>query len=462
MSAGLENIGKKDVAWGYLATFFSVGAGLILLPFILHKMSAETVGIWNIFQTITVLVFLLDFGFRPSFARNLSYIFSGVKSLQTIGVCQADESHEVDYSLLKGTIHAMKTFYRWVALGTLLLLLTAGTAYFWFILQKYTGDKHDAMVAWVILVAVNCYNIYTLYYDSLLTGKGYIKRNQQITIAGQATYLIVAVILIYAGFGLTAIVSAQFLSYIIKRTLSRKVFYTQDMREALQNAEEQDYKQILRVITPNSLRVGLTNLGGFVVTKSALFIGTAFLSLTEIAAYGITMQVIDIMARCGGVMYQSYIPRLAQCRAERDILSLKRYYRLSVTALLVIYLVGGLAFVGLGDWALNIIRSDTHFLPTAMLCAVLVISLLEQNHVLAANFIMADNKIPFMWPSLISGAATIGLLLLFLDTFNMGLWGMILAPGLAQLAYQNWRWPYVIIKELRSADTAQPKTESNR
>ena len=448
MTEGIENIGKKDVMWGYASTFFNVGAGLILLPFILHKMAAETVAIWNIFQLITFLVLLLDFGFRPSFARNLSYIFSGVKSLQTIGVSESNGG-EVDYGLLKGTIRSMKVFYRWIALGVLALLLTAGTAYFWYVLQKYNGDRQDALVAWVILVAVNCYNIYTLYYDALLTGKGYIKRNQQIIIVGQGTYLIVAIGLIYAGFGLTAIVSAQLLSYVIKRVLSRRVFFTRPMRDALEKASEQDYKAILRVITPNSLRVGLTNLGGFVVTKSALFIGTAFLPLAEIAAYGVTMQVIDVMARCGSVMYQSYIPRLAQCRAERDIPSLRRYYRQSVAALVAIYVAGGLAFVFLGDWALGIIRSDTQFLPTAMLCAVLVISLLEQNHVLAATFIMADNKIPFMWPSLISGAATIGLLVLMLNTFGMGLWGMILAPGIAQLAYQNWRWPSMVIRELR-------------
>lgn len=447
MTEGIENIGKKDVAWGYAATVFNVGAGLILLPFILHKMSADTVAVWNIFQTITFLVFLLDFGFRPSFARNLSYIFSGVRSLQTIGVEQA--SGNVDYGLLKGTIRAMRVFYRWVALGVLVLLLTAGTAYFWFILQKYSGNRQDALVAWVILVAVNCYNIYTLYYDSLLTGKGYIKRNQQIIIVGQATYLIVAIGLIYAGLGLTAIVSAQLLSYIIKRTLSRRVFFTKEMHKALDEAVEQDYKAILKVITPNSLRVGLTNLGGFVVTKSALFIGSAFLPLAEIAAFGITMQVIDVLARCGSVMYQSYIPRLAQCRAERDIPALRRYYWLSVAALVTIYVVGGVAFVLLGDVAIALLRSETSFLPTAMLCAVLVISLLEQNHVLAATFIMADNKIPFMWPSLISGAATIVLLLVMLGPIGMGLWGMILAPGIAQLAYQNWRWPSMVIRELR-------------
>ena len=82
MATKIENIGKKDVMWGYASTIFTIGAGVILLPFILYKLEASTVGLWNIFQTITSLIFLLDFGFRPSFARNISYIFSGVKQLQ--------------------------------------------------------------------------------------------------------------------------------------------------------------------------------------------------------------------------------------------------------------------------------------------------------------------------------------------------------------------------------------------
>ena len=197
MAEKIENIGKREIAWSYAGTAFMIGAGVLLLPFILHKMPQETVGIWNIFQTITALVMLLDFGFRPSFARNISYIFSGVKQLQKDGVAHADADAKVDYGLLKGTLIAMRQFYRWMALGVFALLLTAGTTYFYFILQKYSGDRQDALVAWVLLIAINCYNLYTLYYEALLTGKGYIRQNQQINILGQAIYVCLAIGLIY-------------------------------------------------------------------------------------------------------------------------------------------------------------------------------------------------------------------------------------------------------------------------
>ena len=450
MSEKVEHIGKREIIWSYAGTAFMIGAGVLLLPFILNKMPDETVGVWNIFQTITALVLLLDFGFRPTFARNISYIFSGVKSLQKDGVEHTDSNANVDYGLLKGSLAAMKRFYQWIALAVFGLLLTAGTVYFYYILQKYSGDRTDAFIAWLLLIAINCYNLYTFYYDALLTGKGYVKQSQQINMLGQVVYIGLAIGLIYAGFGLTAIVGSQFVSTIIRRYLTYKVFFTAQLKEKLACVQAQEPKNILQAITPNAIKIGLTNLGGFCVNKSAILIGSAFLSLEQIACYGITIQVMDILARCASVFYQSYTPKLAQCRAENNLPQLKRYYLLCTGSLWAVFIIGGLAWIFLGEWALAFMNSQTHFVPIGMLCVMLLISALEHNHAVSAGFIMADNKIPFFIPSLLSGGATVILLFVFLYIFDLGIWGLILAPGLAQLAYQNWKWPSVVIRELRN------------
>lgn len=456
MTGGIEDIGKRDVVWSYGATLFMVGAGIILLPFILNKMSEQTVGIWNVFQTITGLVLLLDFGFRPSFARNLSYIFSGVGKLQKEGIAHMEEDANVNYSLLKGTLRTMQRFYRLLSLLVFIILATGGTAYFMFILRKYTGDKTDAIVAWFILIAINCYNLYTFYYDALLLGKGYIKRGQQITIIGQLLYLIIAIGLIYAGCGLTAIVSAQLVATIIRRLLTYRTFYTKEMRKHLAEVQAQDDNDIIKAIYPNAIKIGLTTLGGFLATRSAVLIGSAFLTLEDVACYGITFQVCDILCRCGQVYFQSYAPKIAQYRAERDLTSLRNIYTYSVITLIGMFVIGGLAFIFLGDWALNIIHSKTPFVPRDMLVVMLIINFLEQNHCIAAGFIQADNRIPFFIPSLISGGATIILLWIMLSPVcNAGIWGMILAGGLVQLAYQNWKWPSVVIKELCCNNTCK-------
>lgn len=447
MSKGIENIGKQEVVWSYLATIFLIGAGVILLPFILHKMPAETVGIWNIFTVIIMLVNILDFGFSPSFARNVSYIFAGAKELRKEGVERVTDG-EVDYGLLKGTLKAMHLFYRRIALACFVLLATAGTAYFAYILRKYTGDRTDAMVAWVLLIAINCYNLYTLYYDALLLGKGYVKRNQQIIIIAQGTYLVIAIGLIYAGLGLSAIVGAQLIATVVRRVLAYRTFFTKEMRAILQNAEARDAKAIFSVIYPNAIKVGLTQLGAFAITKSSVLIGSVFLSLEAVACYGITLQVMDVLTRCATVPYRSFIPKLAQARAENDTAELRRYYTISAVSLLGTYIVCGMLWIGFGDWALTLIDSKTVFVPLGMLVAMLVIHYLEDNHAMSAGFIMADNKIPFFIPSLVSGAATLVLLFVFLGPLKWGMWGLILASGIAQAAYQNWKWPTMVIREL--------------
>ena len=426
-----------------------IGAGLILLPFILHKMSAETVGIWQLFQTITLLVTLLDFGFRPTFARNITYIFSGVKSLQKEGVAVVEGGEEPDYGLLKSTIGAMRLFYGRMALAVLVLLASFGTVYMLYILGKYTGNRTDALVAWILLISINAYNLYTFYYDALVQGKGYVKRTQQIMIVGQVLYVGVAVGMIYAGLGLSAIVSAQLLSTLVRRFLMKRVFFTPEMKERLAaTATRGDEKELLAVMMPNAVKVGLTQLGGFLINKSSLFLGSVFLSLEDIGCFGVTLQVLDILVHGGMVYCMAFQPKLAECRARQDIATLRRKYVLCVVFLGVTMLVGGTVWVLWGNEVLALIGSETRFVGPAMLSVMILIRWLEQNHATAAFFIMADNKIPFFIPSLVSGAATIVLLIIGLWGLHGGLWAMILAPGIAQLAYQNWKWPSVVIREL--------------
>lgn len=453
MSNNIEHIGKKDIAWSYASTAITIGAGVILMPFILHRMSAETVGIWNIIQTVTFLVLMVDFGFRPSFSRSISYTFSGVRTFEKMGVRKV-ESNDVDYGLLADTIAVMRRLYRYMALGIFVLLLTAGTAYFHLLMSKYSGNQTDAWVAWGILVFISAFNLYTYYYDALLEGKGYVRQNRQIVIVGQTAYLLTAVMLIECGFGLSAIVAAQMLNIIIKRVLSYRVFYTTAMRAELSKHEAtcspERQRNILAALTPNAVRSGLTGLGGFVINKSAMFIGGAFLSLEVLAMYGLTLQCLDVLNKCGSVIYQAYIPRLAQARAHKDYKELGRIYRMNVISILLIYIVGGTAWVTLDDWIIALIGSQTTFVPTTMLIVMLCANLLEVNHANAAGFIQADNRIPFFIPSLVSGAATLLLMWVFLGPMDIGVWGLILAPALAQLAYQNWRWPTMVISEIRN------------
>ncbi|KAA6352598.1 hypothetical protein EZS27_000050 [termite gut metagenome] len=442
-------IGRKDVLWNYAATFLQIGAALILFPFILRILSQETFAIWTIFSTIVALVSLLDFGFNPSFTRNVSYVFSGAKTLKKKGFLTVEgETSDVDYGLLKGLIGVMRFFYSRMAIILLVALITIGTYYIHTILNTYSGNPTEIYISWVILCIINSYSFYTLYYDSLLLGKGLVKRAKQIAIISQSVYLTVAIVLILSGFGLIAIVSAQALSIIIKRILSYRSIYTIDVKRNLQNAIRQSQRDILKAVYPNAVKVGLTSIGGFLVNRSAIIIGSLYLSLNVIASYGITIQIIGVISGISTIYFSTYQPKIVQYRIQNNISAIKQLYLRGCLCLYITYILGGVSLLLFGNWTLHLIGSQTPLLYRPFIVIALLILLLEANHAVAGGILSTKNEIPYFKASLFSGGGTLFLLFSFFECTNLGIWGMILAQGIAQGCYQNWKWPRAVVKEL--------------
>ncbi|VBB43431.1 putative membrane protein [uncultured Paludibacter sp.] len=447
-------IGRKDVIWNYFATFLQIGLGVLLYPVILRKLPSETVGIWSIFVSISSLVSLLDFGFDPSFTRNITYIFSGVNRLEKIGI-SADYQHgNINYDLLGSTIRAMRWFYFRIAILAFLLLISVGSIYIYHILEKkYTGDVSQIGIAWLIFCLVNVYNIYTLYYDSLVMGCGKVKESRQIIVVSQFFYLIISIVLLFLGFGLISIVSAQAVSVILRRFLSYRLFFTPQLKEKLSKANTENYKEIIKIISPNSIKLGLTSIGAFLVSQSSVIIGSLYLTLSQIASYGITMQIVGIVISLSSVYFSSYVPKISNLRVQNNLFQIKKIYIKCLWILIFTFLFCGIFIILFGDWALILLKSKTLLLNRSMIAVIMLIALLEKNHAVAGGFLLTKNEVPFFKASLISGTATVIILFLLIEVFQLGIWGMILAPGIAQIMYQNWKWPLVLMKELKTPDT---------
>ena len=299
-----------------------------------------------------------------------------------------------------------------------------------------------------MLCLINCYNIFTLYYDSLLQGKGLIKKSKQIIIVGNLVYFVVAAFLVMAGKGLVAIVSAQASSVIIIRWLSYRTFFTPQIKELLHIALSRHKSEILKAITPNAVKIGLTMLGGFMVQRSAIIIGSLYLTLEDIASYGITMQLIAVIAGLAGIFTATYQPKIAQLRVENNILAIKELYIKGQFVLFFTFMLGGAVLLVLGEWALSLIGSNTYLMSKIFIFLAVIIAFLEINHSIAGSILLTKNEVPFFKAALISGGATVVLLILFFQYTNWGLLVMIVAPGIAQGVYQNWKWPVTVIKEL--------------
>jgi len=443
-------IGRKDVAWNFAATFMRIASGLIVLPLVLRLLPSQEVGLWNIFLTIGSIAALLDFGFSNSFARNITYIFSGVKELKAEGYVAVDQNDtSVDFSLLRSVIRAMRRYYGILAIIFLLLFIAVSPFYLQSILEKYRGNTHVVWTAWFTYGALVAYQLYTYYYGALLTGRGYIKKNMQIIVVAQSARIIITAIFLLYGLGLISLVIGMFISDILNRTLSYLAFYDKETALQIKSSKALPVKEIMKIMTPNAIKIGLTSVGGFLINKAVILIAPLYLSLSDIASYGTTKQFIDLIASIGGIWFSTYYPKMTLYRVNNEIDGVKRLYTKSKIFLVISFILLGCGLILVGPPILQFIHSKTHLLPAAMIFVFLIVGFLEDNHGISGALLLTKNEVPFVKASLLSGIGTVLLFFFGLKFTSLGIWTMILAPGIAQATYQNWKWPLSVIKDLK-------------
>ena len=441
-------IGRKDLFWNYTATSMRILSGIVVLPITLHMLSSEEMGIWSIFLSLITITSLLDFGFSNSFSRNITYVYSGVKELKKEGYVVA-ETTEVDYGLLKSLLSAMKRYYGIAALVFLVVFLAGSPFYMSSVLEQYNGDKQAIWIAWYIFGAVLAYEVYTYYYSSILIGRGLIKRNMQIVVFSQLIRIATTLGFLFAGLGIISLVLGLLISSVVNRTLSYHTFYDRETKNNLFASVSNFSWDTIKTLAPNSLKIGFVLLSIFLRSKAIVLMAPFFLSLSEIAEYGISKQIIDLIVSLGVAWFLTFLPKLSQYSVQEKQSDRKRLYIKGKMALLLTFVVLGGSLILFGNHMLIFIQSKTLLLPGSYLFLMLFFSLLEQNQGIAQNIILARNEVAFFKANILSGFMSILLLFLMFKFTSLGVLSLILCTGLALSFYLNWKLPYVVAKELQ-------------
>lgn len=447
-------IGRKDVAWNFLATFMRVASGVIVLPLVLKQLPTDEVALWVVFLAIGSFATLLDFGFSNSFSRNVTYIFSGAKSLQSVGfqVATDTKNNAIDYGLLKSVIAAMRKYYGIIALAFFAVFVLTSPFYFRGILEnKYSGNnKSDIWIAWFSYGFLVAYQIYTFYYSTLLSGRGYVKQLNQIAIVSQTSRIVASVIFLLLNFGIMSLVVGQLVSDIINRLLCYISFYDQEMKQNLKKAVITPIMEIMKIMTPNALKIGLTTLGTFLLGKGIVLIAAdnPSLTLAEVASFGITKQMIDIIMSLSTIWFSTFYAKMTMHRVKDEMNDVKRMYIKGNLTMMGVYLVCGAGLVLVGPYLVSLIRSNTPLLPTSMMIVLLIGALLDSNQNMATSFLLTGNEVPFMKAAIFTGILCVSILYFGLHFTTIGIWGMIIAPVVALSVYSNWKWPLVVYEKL--------------
>jgi len=107
----------------------------------------------------------------------------------------------------------------------------------------------------------------------------------------------------------------------------------------------------------------------------------------------------------------------------------------------------------LGPWLLRLHGGGKELLPPLWFGLLLATQMLELQFSFWTTLLSMENYIPSLWPTVITNAASLVLVLLFVQFTDLRLGALVLAPFLAGCAFSYWYWPLRGAKSLRTSWT---------
>jgi hypothetical protein len=155
------------------------------------------------------------------------------------------------------------------------------------------------------------------------------------------------------------------------------------------------------------------------------------------ASFGLSQQLaLAAMSIATGFLAVK-IPLIAQLRARGKMHEISQIVFPRMRWFWAVYIGLGLATVLYGQPVLqNVLHSKTPLLSAPVLTALFVVIGLEGHHAIFREITLTSHHNPFAAPVVISGILIV--LLSLISVQWIGLWGLIIAPGVVQICFNNW------------------------
>lgn len=439
-------LAKRDVVWGYIAQFFSIASGLITLPLILKILSMEEIGLNYLMLTVGSLVSLFDFGFAPQFGRNITYVFSGVQELKRKGVGLVGTESSINYRLLATMIHTAKYVYKRLGVISLIVMLTLGSLYIYIVTDGFI-TVNNALLIWIVYSVSAYLNIYYSYYTALLMGKGLIMESKKAMVYSKIVYILLVFIFLAMDMGLLGVAVANLISPFVSRYLSYSYFFTEDIIENIgkYSISSKESKELFKVIWYNAKKLGFISVAASTLTYLSTFIIGLYLPLTDVASYGLMVQLVGFTGAISTSFFFFSFPKITALYVQNNFKKVVQLFSFSILIFFILYIIGSLVLFVVPTFLL-LLKSNTT-LPTVFvlfLCAFF--GFIEKNQSLFSNMLLLENEVPFFKSSLITGVCIFVAIIISLE-LNLGILGVVCAQGIPVMMYVAWKWPITVSRK---------------
>jgi len=440
---------KKDIVWNYIGIFFSMGANFLILPFMLWFLDADSIGLWYVYLSIGGIAALFDFGFNPTFARNMAYCWSGAKELQQDNVEHTSETGP-NYEQMSILIRTSRVIYFVLASIALLLLAVFGSAY---ILKVSASlNRSEVIISWVIYIMAVFLNLYYGYYASFLRGIGAIAAYNKINVGARILQIVIAAILMALRFGVIAVSLAYLIYALLIRVFSRQAFWGHGTIKSSISAHSGNItwlqvKSMFKTIWHNAWRDGLVTVSRYISNQMGTLIASMFLPLAETGVYSLIVQLITAILTIGGGIYSAIQPEWQSAYVIDDKDTLRKDTGIVMSMYLYISIAGVLVLLLFGPPVIAILKPEMR-LDRLMIMGLVIYLFFYTRTSYYASFLSNMNTVPYAFAFIISGLAGVLLSYLMIRFTALGVWGIIIGQVIPQALYNYWKWPRVVLKRL--------------
>ena len=442
------------VLYGALATTIRVGANVLLLPLVLKVLAPGELAVWYVFLALGGVANLADFGFGPAITRVYSFFWAGAEDFDTQGLRPPPENRSPNLAAVARVHAAAKMVYLRIAGAALVLLITVGTLC---LLRPLNGLDFSGTGwgCWAGFVVALTFSLATSHWMLACQGVNQVRDLQRAHLASGLVYAISAAALLLGGFGLSAMVIATGIRAVVARQMCRRAYFAVVPESAI--ASRQDVASITRRIWPNAWKFGLITLGGFLTAQANVLVSSQLLAPELTASYAVSTQIGTFIMTFSALWLGVKWPEITMLRTQGRVFEMSVLFARRLVFVMVTFVTLALLLLAFGNRVLEWKGTQTRFLPAAYMAVYLVYLFQQQFYVQFGSLAYTENEVPFFSLAIFSGiAVTLSSVLL---TKHLGLWGLILGPLIITVTscawYVTWRGfrgqPLTVIQFARAA-----------
>jgi hypothetical protein len=261
----------------------------------------------------------------------------------------------------------------------------------------------------------------------------------RIAVLATAIRLILAALLLICGWGLLSLPVAALFSSLIQRRLARRRCL--ELLAGQPAPDTVDVKRNLTILWPNSWRMGVYCVGGYLTLNANTAICLQLLGLAANARYGLSTQVLGIATGMASVWTIVKWPVVGQQLAQHDFQAIQRVLRPRLWLQNLSFLAMAGFLILCGPPLLERFGSGKQLLPSVWLGLLALNSLLEMQYTFWGTAIFLGNRFPFLWYSVTSNLLSLLLSLGLIHFSSLGLGALVLGPLISGCLFNYWYWP---------------------